>query len=77
MGDNVYQISAPSHTKGGIVSLSLSPQYLKSSDRVLLIDDFGFRADHQSFNGHHRQSGAELLGIGTIIEKSFEGGPQR
>ncbi|MEZ4629902.1 MAG: xanthine phosphoribosyltransferase [Deinococcales bacterium] len=75
MGDNVYQSSAPSHTKGGIVSLSLSPQYLKSSDRVLLIDDF--LASGQTIKALTdiiAQSGAELLGIGTIIEKSFEGG---
>ena len=40
MPEGYYLAEAPSHTKGGIVQLMVSPQYLSDADRVLLIDDF-------------------------------------
>src|SRR5262245_31625101 len=40
MSSGTYQTQAPSHTKGGMVDLIVSPEYLFPSDRVLLIDDF-------------------------------------
>ena len=40
MPDGFFRSTAPSPTKGHMVELMLSPQYLCASDRVLLIDDF-------------------------------------
>ncbi|MBW7886239.1 MAG: xanthine phosphoribosyltransferase, partial [Caldilineaceae bacterium] len=40
MPSGYYRAEAPSHTKGGIVELIVSPEYLVPNDRVLLIDDF-------------------------------------
>src|SRR5690554_1765752 len=40
MPSGVYKSQAPSHTKGGLVELIISPEYLHPHDRVLLIDDF-------------------------------------
>ena len=40
MPSGYYRAEAPSHTKGGIVQLLISPEYLAPSDHVLLIDDF-------------------------------------
>jgi len=40
MADGVYESHAPSHTKGGITPLIISPEYLLSTDKVILIDDF-------------------------------------
>ena len=71
----VYKAEAPSHTKGGIVELIISPEYLLPSDRVLLIDDF--LASGQTIAALAQliaQCGATLCGIGCVIEKSFEGG---
>ena len=78
MPEGYYLAKAPSHTKGGIVQLMVSPQYLSERDRVLLIDDF-------LATGHTihalvelvQQSGATLCGIGCLIEKVFEGGREQ
>ncbi|MCL4858955.1 MAG: xanthine phosphoribosyltransferase [Caldilineaceae bacterium] len=77
MHTGVYHAQAPSHTKGGIVDLIVSPEYLLPSDRVLLIDDF--LASGQTIAALAsliQQSGATLCGIGCLIEKRFEGGRQ-
>ena len=75
MATGVYQTHAPSHTKGGTVSLIISPEYLLPNDRVLLIDDF--LASGQTIAALAElidQCQATLLGIGCLVEKSFEGG---
>lgn len=66
---------APSHTKGGEVSLMVSSEFIKPGDRVLIIDDF--LATGQTIAAMDRlvqDAGASLIGIGTLIEKQFEGG---
>ena len=75
MATGVYTASAPSHTKGGITDLIVSPEYLMPSDRVLLIDDF--LATGKTITAMVdlvQQCGATLCGIGCLVEKSFEGG---
>jgi xanthine phosphoribosyltransferase len=75
MATGVYSASAPSHTKGGVVDLIVSPEYLFPTDLVLLIDDFlatGRTIDALAMLV--RQCGATLCGIGSLVEKSFEGG---
>ena len=75
MQTGAYTAEAPSHTKGGIVQLIVSPEYLIPTDRVLLIDDF--LASGQTIAALAElidQCHATLCGIGCIIEKSFEGG---
>ena len=75
MSDGVLEAKAPSHTKGGVTSLLVSPEYLGTGDRVLLIDDF--LASGQTVVALARlieQAGAQLLGAGFVIEKSFAGG---
>ena len=78
MPDGYYSAEAPSHTKGGVTTLMISPEYLDASDRVIIIDDF--LASGQTTDALVRAiklSGAAVLGIGAVIEKSFEGGRQR
>jgi xanthine phosphoribosyltransferase len=75
MAEGVYAAHAPSHTKGGVVELIVSPEYLFPTDRVLLIDDF--LASGQTIAALAAliaQCRATLCGIGCVIEKSFEGG---
>jgi xanthine phosphoribosyltransferase len=75
MTEPVYIESAPSHTKGAEVLLMASPEFLEAGDRILIVDDF-------LATGHTlaalvrlvHQAGAELVGIGVLIEKAFEGG---
>ena len=75
MPDTVYLTVAPSHTKGRMVELIVSPEYLARGERVLIIDDF--LASGATILGLVRlaqAAGSEVVGIGTLIEKSFEGG---
>lgn len=75
MMDGGYTAEAPSHTKGGIVELIVSPEYLLPSDRVLLIDDF--LASGKTIGALVSviaQCGATLCGIGCVVEKAFENG---
>jgi xanthine phosphoribosyltransferase len=75
MPDQIFLTLAPSHTKGRTVELIVSPEYLASGERILIIDDF--LASGQTIIGLVRlaqAAGSTVVGIGTVIEKSFEGG---
>ena len=75
MPDQVYLTLAPSHTKGRMVELIVSPEYLANGEKVLIIDDF--LASGQTILGLARlaeASGSKIVGIGALIEKIFEGG---
>lgn len=75
MPDTVYLTVAPSHTKGRLVELIVSPEYLARGERVLIIDDFlASGATIQGLVRLAQAAGSEIVGIGTLIEKSFEGG---
>jgi len=77
MQEPVFVEAAPSHTKGGEVTLMVSPEFLHPRDRVLIIDDFlatGLTID--ALARIVRNSGANLVGISVVVEKSFEGGRQ-
>ncbi|MCC6187939.1 MAG: xanthine phosphoribosyltransferase [Anaerolineales bacterium] len=75
MPNEIFLTLAPSHTKGRTVELIVSPEYLGAGERILIIDDF--LASGQTILGLARlaqAAGARVVGIGTVIEKSFEGG---
>ncbi len=78
MPDEVFLTMAPSHTKGRMVDLIVSPEYLAGGERILIIDDF--LASGATIWGLVRlaqAAGASIVGIGTLIEKVFEGGRER
>ena len=75
MPDQVFLTTAPSHTKGRMVELIVSPEYLADGEKILIIDDF--LASGATILGlvHLAQAaGATIVGIGALIEKIFEGG---
>ncbi|GIV83674.1 MAG: xanthine phosphoribosyltransferase [Candidatus Roseilinea sp.] len=75
MPDTVFLTTAPSHTKKRDVEIMASPEYLRAGERVLIIDDF--LATGQTILALARiakAAGAEIVGIGALIEKTFEGG---
>lgn len=75
MQEPVFVDTAPSHTKGGEVLLMVSPEFLHPDDRILVVDDF--LASGKTIDALCRiiqSSGATLVGIATVVEKSFEGG---
>jgi xanthine phosphoribosyltransferase len=75
MPDQVLLTLAPSHTKGRTVELIVSPEYLAGGEKVLIIDDF--LASGATILGLVQLAeiaGAKIVGIGALIEKTFEGG---
>ena len=75
MPDQVLLTLSPSHTKGRMVELIVSPEYLAGGERIVIIDDF--LASGATVLGLVRLAqivGAQLVGIGALIEKTFEGG---
>jgi xanthine phosphoribosyltransferase len=75
MPEDIFVETAPSHTKGKEVRLMVSPEFLSPGDKVLIIDDF-LATGHtiMALVRLARAAGAEVIGVGTVIEKSFEGG---
>lgn len=78
LNGNVYQTKVTSFTKGTSYELTLFENVVKPGDKILLIDDF--LAAGEAAMGASRlieQAGAELVGIGILIEKSFQKGRSR
>ena len=74
----VYKTEVKSYTHGTIYDVIVSKEFLHKGDRVLIIDDF--LAEGNALFGLIdlcRQAGAETVGCGIAIEKSFQPGAQR
>jgi len=77
LNDDLYTSEVYSYTKKTSNHISISKKYLSSDDNVLIIDDF--LANGQAVNGLNTiidAAGANLAGIGIVIEKSFQKGRQ-
>lgn len=75
MRGKIYVEHAPSHTKGGLVELLVSGEFLLAGENVLIIDDF--LASGQTLMALARLveiAEANLVGVGVVVEKSFEDG---
>ena len=75
MAGPVFLETAPSHTKGGDVPLLVSAEFIHEGENVLIIDDF--LASGKTLMALARiikSAKANIVGVGVVIEKSFEGG---
>jgi len=75
---NMLSTSVHSFTKDRSYSVCISSDYLTPDDKVLFIDDF--LANGNAAMGVIdlvKKSGAELIGMGFVIEKSFQEGRRR
>jgi dihydropyrimidine dehydrogenase (NAD+) subunit PreA len=74
MGDSLVT-TVHSFTKDADCPLIISREHLRSDDRVLFIDDFlAYGNTGLAILDLCRQAGAELVGMGFLIEKEFQGG---
>jgi len=74
----LYQCDILSYTYKKKVTLMVSKEWLNKNDKVLIIDDF--LANGEALRGLINivdQAGAELRGIGIVIEKGFQDGGNR
>lgn len=75
LNGEVYQTTVHSFTKNSDYELTVSQKYLNAADKVLIIDDF--LANGEAAMGAIRlveEAGAEVVGLGMVIEKSFQPG---
>ncbi len=72
---DVYTTSVESFTHGTTYNIMVSKRFLGKGDKVLIVDDF--LAVGNALNGLIKlveESGAELAGCGTVIEKGYQHG---
>ena len=72
---DVYTTKVESFTHGRVYDIIVSKEFLGEGDHVLLIDDF--LANGKALEGLAKlvkDSGAELVGAGVVIEKGFQPG---
>jgi len=75
---DVYTTQVESFTHGRTYDIMVSKEFLGAADKVLLIDDF--LANGKALEGLAaivKDSGAELVGAGIVIEKGFQTGGDR
>lgn len=75
MAGPVFLETAPSHTKGGDVSLLVSAEFLHENENILIIDDF--LASGKTLLALARMvksAKSTVAGVGVVVEKTFEGG---
>ncbi|MCR4707007.1 MAG: xanthine phosphoribosyltransferase [Clostridiales bacterium] len=78
MAGNLLSTTVISFTKGKEYSLTAKWDFLPKGENVLFIDDF--LAYGEAALGAKKlieQAGATLAGVGIVIEKSFQKGPER
>lgn len=78
MDSSVYSTKIESFTHKKVYDVIVSKQYLKPSDKVLIIDDF--LANGCALEGLIdivESAGAEVSGIGIAIEKGFQKGGKK
>lgn len=77
MTEGILTAEVYSFTKQVTSTVSIASKFLNPEDRVLIVDDF--LANGQAAKGlvaMIRQAGAEPVGVGIVIEKSFQDGRQ-
>lgn len=75
---DVYTTKVESFTHGKVYDIMVAKEFLGAGDKVLLIDDF--LANGKALEGLAavvKDSGAELVGAGIVIEKGFQPGGDR
>ncbi|HEM2830513.1 xanthine phosphoribosyltransferase [Streptococcus suis] len=77
MTEGILTTEVYSFTKQVTSTVSIASKFLSPEDRVLIVDDF--LANGQAAKGLIdiiQQAGAQVAGVGIIIEKSFQDGRQ-
>ena len=72
---DTYESEVYSFTKEKTYKIRVSKKYINSEDKVLIIDDFlASGSAAMGLINIVRQAGAEVAGMGIVIEKAFQGG---
>ncbi|TJY39596.1 xanthine phosphoribosyltransferase [Cohnella pontilimi] len=75
LSEGVYSAPVHSFTRQETYQISISHKYLGPRDKVVIVDDFlATGAALLGLVDIVKEAGAELLGVGCVIEKSFQEG---
>ena len=76
--DGFYSTDIHSFTKNKTSTVIVSEEFLGADDKVLIIDDFLANGDASlGLNDIVKQANATTVGVGIVVEKSFQNGRQR
>lgn len=76
--DGFYSTDIHSFTKNKTSIVIVSEEFLGADDKVLIIDDFLANGDASlGLNDIVKQANATTVGVGIVVEKSFQNGRQR
>ena len=76
--DGFYSTDNHSFTKNKTSTVIVSEEFLGADDKVLIIDDFLANGDASlGLNDIVKQANATTVGVGIVVEKSFQNGRQR
>ena len=76
--DGFYSTDIHSFTKNKTSTVIVSEEFLGPDDKVLIIDDFLANGDASlGLNDIVKQANATTVGVGIVVEKSFQNGRKR
>lgn len=76
--NNVYSSKVFSFTKQTESNVIVSKEFLSKDDKILIIDDFlAMGSALEGLVSIADQAGAEVIGIGVVIEKGFQKGREK
>ncbi|MFQ3837894.1 xanthine phosphoribosyltransferase [Staphylococcus pseudoxylosus] len=76
--NDVYQADIHSFTKNTTSTVIVSKEFLDENDKVLIVDDFLANGDASlGLNEIVQQAKGTTVGIGIVVEKSFQPGRER
>ena len=78
MSKDCYQETEHSYTRNVEYTVQVSKEYLNENDKVLIIDDF--LANGEAMNALInicKQAGAEIVGCGAVVCKTYQPGEKR
>ena len=75
MVEGTYSTDVKSFTKETVSTIRVSRKYLQPEDRILIIDDcLAYGESAMGLAKLVKSAGAEVAGVGVVIEKQFQGG---
>ncbi len=78
IAEGCYSAEARSFTKGTVANLRVVKRFVTEGEKLLIVDDFLASGEAAvALIRIAQKAGAEVVGFGAVIEKSFQGGRKR
>lgn len=78
MNEGFYEAEAKSFTKGTVSKLKVAQKFISAGEKILILDDFMASGEASAALAQIVETaGGEVVGIGAVIEKGFQGGSDR